>query len=205
MTADLTGLSTSVAANATSQAGNATDIAALQGDVGDLETQTSQMDADLVAVESEATLLSAELAALEVEVDENIPVRNTLSYSNYVSLGASANFGEFRTLGTFVKENSATDIRLVWLSHAGGSGQTNASCNFQPRIDGSPGSNGYGAVVNANDESVPVTVVQTYSGLSAGSHTVTLWTRNTGTWGGTCFDNAGNYGRKVYIEEGPTN
>ena len=203
--ADLLDHSFTIDANTSGRADNSADIAALQVTLGDLASQTSLMDADLSAVESEAALLGANLAALEDEVDANVPVHTTLSYSNYVSLGTSSTFVEFRSLGTFIKQDSATDIRLVWLSHAGGSGQTNSSCNFQPRVDGSADSNGYGAVVTANGESFPVTVVQTYSGLAAGPHSVTLWARNTSVWGGTCFDNAGNYGRKVYIEEGPAN
>lgn len=195
-----------IAINNTGRVDNSTDIASLQGELGALETQTLQIDAGLLAVQGEATQLGSDLAALEVEVDANVPIRTTLSYSGQTTGTVSNTFTELRSIGTFTKQYAATDIRLVWLSQAGGDGTStfSSACNFQPRVDGSEGGNGYGAVVSSMGEEMPVTVVQTYSGLAAGSHTVTLWARHS-PWTGSCFDNLGDYTRKVYIEESPAN
>lgn len=183
------GHATAISANTTALSNNTADITTLEGELDALEAQTWVIDADLTN--------------LEGEVDSNVPVRTTLSYNNYVSISAGGTFAQMRSVGSFTKLIAATDVRLVWLSHAGGNSSL-GSCNFQLRIDGSAGGNDYGAIVEGTDRAFPVTVVQEYSGLSMGNHDVSLWVRRTG-FNGTCFDNPGNYPRKVYVEEGPAN
>ena len=201
--ADLADLNAAVAALDVQQTDNATAISsnttALSNHAADITTLESELD----TLEAETWLIGSDLTNLETEVASNVPVRTSLVYNNYLSVASGSQFSQMRSIGNFVKYGAATHVRLVWQSHAGGN-TTQGSCNFQPRIDGSAGSNDYGAIVEGNDTAVPVTVVQEYSGLSMGSHDVTLWVRRTG-FGGTCFDNPGNYPRRVYIEEGPAN
>jgi hypothetical protein len=180
---------TALSSNTTALSNNAANITTLESDLDALETQTWVIDADLTNLES--------------EVASNVPVRTSLGYSDSLSVASGWSFSQMRSIGSFTKYGTATHVRLVWLSHAGGNA-TQGSCHFQLRIDGSAGSNGEGAIVEGTGSAVPVTVVQEYSGLSMGSHLVSLWVRRSG-FGGTCFDNIGDYSRMVYVEEGPAN
>jgi hypothetical protein len=205
-----------------SAAGNSTEILTLQGEVAGLDSSIQVAANDLSILGGEVTsatetlallgadlaTLDADLATLEAEVATNVPVRTILSYSGETTRnGVSSTWSQMRVLGTFTKVEEDTDIQLTWLSHV--STSSGDHCNFQPRIDGVATGNGAGAVMGTGwDGETSVVVPQDYAGLSAGTHTVSLWVRGDG-FPVSCVDNlnthATTYSSKVYIEEGPAN
>jgi hypothetical protein len=169
-----------------------------------ISDNSSAISSNSSGISSNASAISAvnlDLANLDDELDANIPVRTRIVYNGETSSDSSNGaFVELRQLGTFTKVEASTDIILTWVSHVR---QTSGVfCNFQPRIGGTAGANSYGAVISALDVNFPVSVTQSYSGLSAGNHTVSLWYRG---FGNDCMDNPGSYPREVFIEEGPAN
>jgi uncharacterized coiled-coil protein SlyX len=158
-------------------------------------------NADAISTNADAiNWLNADLADVADQVNANVPVRTHIEYWGPSNGNTSLDFIQLRELGSFNKLQASTDIRLTWASHVTQSGS--GFCNFQPRIDGDFGENSYGAIINTEDTHIPVSVTQSYSGLDAGTHTVSLWVRGQGNG---CEDNPGNYPREVFIEEGPSN
>ena len=215
---DVEGNSATLATNGESIAQNQATATSQANDITTLQDNLDELDAEVVAVADLASLLETEVAlntsslstldgnlsALEGLVDDHVPVRTTVSYGGYVSGNPGTTLTELRTLGNFTKVLDSTDIKLTWVSHVSGSGGNSGHCNFQPRIDGSAGNNGYGAIIADSSTAAAVVVAQTYTGLSAGTHTISLWARSTAV-ANSCADNPGNYPRNVYIEEGPGN
>ena len=202
-----------VEANSLSAANNLSELVTLQDEVGTLDSSVQGVANTLSTLGGEVTnnadalaLLDTDLASLEADVVANVPVRTTLSYSGGTTKNSvNTSWVEMRVLGTFTKLEDDTDIQLTWFSHV--STSSGDYCNFQPRIDGVATGNGAGAVVSTGwDGATPVAVPQSYSGLSAGTHTVSLWVRGHG-FTVSCMENqttsSTNYTAKVYIEEGP--
>jgi hypothetical protein len=109
-------------------------------------------------------------------------------------------------LGTFTKVLATTTLQIIWYSHVTANLTGNSqACNFQVRVDSAPGSNPYGAIishfgVSGGNTGFPVSTTDIFTGIPAGSHTLTLWDR--APQGATsCVDNAGNYSRTVVVME----
>ncbi len=135
------------------------------------------------------------------------PALQILTYSGITSsAGGTVTPGvKLRDLVTFT--SSGGDARLVWMSHVttlatGGFGV----CNFQVRVDGqaagTPDAQGLVGdevvLIAATRADAPVTVSSWFRGLTAGPHTVELWTRSVSA---QCSDNSGGYSRRVIVEE----
>jgi hypothetical protein len=114
-----------------------------------------------------------------------------------------------RTVGSFSKDEASTSIKLTWVGHVWQIGE--GQCNFQLRIDGAndvggtgPGvdtTSGGAAVINGESGFSPVGVTTFFEGLSAGTHTVSIWVRTAGVSTPECLSNPGNYGQDVFVEE----
>lgn len=114
---------------------------------------------------------------------------------------------KLRDLGTFTSRGGA--LRVHWQSHmtttpSGGFG----ACNLQVRIDGQAAGPTAGGGLSG-DEAVligglgtrldaPATITTWFRGLAAGTHTIELWVRSVSA---LCSDNAGDYPRRVIVEE----
>lgn len=132
------------------------------------------------------------------------PGSSVLTYSGSTSATPSfpPTFTSFRTVGTFTKLSASTDIHATLLSHMDNTGTVGTFCQFQLRIDnlmpdGGLPSYGGGAVGYGDAQSYVDS--GHWTGLGAGTHTVSIWLR--GNSGGLCYDNFGNFGRQVLIEE----
>ncbi len=102
-----------------------------------------------------------------------------------------------RDLGTFTKVSNTTTVQVVWTSGVYGTG--GGFCNFIVRIDGAPSRTGFpGAVFTANSVIYPASTTDVFTGLTAGSHTVSLWSRGTA---GLCEDNWGNFNNVAVVTE----
>ena len=96
-----------------------------------------------------------------------------------------------------MKSSATTGIEIIWNSHVTGSA---GFCNFHIRVDGATAIPGYlGAVIQGDNTYHPVSTTDIYTGLTAGSHAVTLWDRGVGAT--SCTDNPGNYTRQLIVIE----
>jgi len=104
-----------------------------------------------------------------------------------------------RTIGSFTKAEAATSITTVWNATVNSVGT--GFCQYQLRIDGNAPnsvlSDGSGAV-NYGDAQA-VSLQNYWTGLSTGSHTVSIWIRGSGTT--SCAANEGNFDQYVYVTE----
>jgi hypothetical protein len=137
------------------------------------------------------------------------PKLTKFSYSGETNVvPPGGDFVKMRDLGTFTKASASTVARVVWASHVLSTGATR-TCSFQIRVDGvnaagsssSSSFDGTEATVYGTTPAVPASVDAAFAGLSAGSHTVSLWARANGVGGNNCTDNDGNFTRSVTVEE----
>jgi len=105
---------------------------------------------------------------------------------------------ELVVIGTFTQSSATTGIEVVWNSHVTGSG--GGTCSFHIRVDGVesvPGN--LGPTITSNGDYYPISTTDIFTGLAAGTHTVTVWDRGLGST--SCFDNPGNYPHTVIVTE----
>jgi hypothetical protein len=94
-----------------------------------------------------------------------------------------------RTIGSFTKLNAGTAVEVTWnsLQRNIGAPANNTFCQWQVRIDGAVAtgldSSNSGAVMYG--EHAPVLIHDRWTGLSAGTHTISIWLRGGG---GQCTD-----------------
>ena len=109
----------------------------------------------------------------------------------------------FATLGSFTKDSASTAVTATWQSHIRNAGPT-GFCQFELRIDSlaptghTPGFGGAILYASSTTTDQQASFMGRWTGLSAGTHTVSLYLRGSGV---TCTDNFGNFQRYVYIEE----
>ncbi len=141
----------------------------------------------------------ATIGDLEGKADK--PYLSLITYIGTTS-GTPSGFEALRDLGSFTKNADDTVVMLTWQSHVTMS-EAGVSCAFQLRIanlnsKGGTGFVGTEVIINSSERN-PASVIDVFSGLDAGSYTVSLWARGLGS--PTCVDNSGNYTRSVIIEE----
>ena len=124
-----------------------------------------------------------------------------LNYSDQTTTTPGLGFEKVRDVGNFSKASAETGVKLTWQSHVTMTGGT--SCTWQIRVDGLNGVGttdftGTQAITNSTDRE-SLSVVDVFSGLATGTHTVSIWVRGAG--GPTCVDNSGNFERSVLVEE----
>ena len=117
------------------------------------------------------------------------------------------------TIGSFTKAASDTVVRLTW---TGSVHYDQLFCVFQIRVDGAAEngststdlSTATGGIVNfpnvGGQNGGQFSSYSVWTGLPAGNHDVTVWTRGPGAGTPNCQTNPGNYpaGTRVYVEEG---
>ena len=144
----------------------------------------------------------------ETEVDAALALVTTnvsrLNYSGSTS-ATPGNFEKLRDVGDFTKVSGDTGVKLTWQSHVDMS--AGVSCTWQIRVNdlngvGGSAFTGTQAVTNSSNREA-LSVVDIFSGLAAGTHTVSIWVRGAGS--PTCRDNGGNFERSVLVEEMPVN
>jgi collagen triple helix repeat protein len=106
-----------------------------------------------------------------------------------------------RVIGQFTKQQAATKLEVTWNSHIDMTVSGTPSvfaCNFMLRIDGVGVSSDMGAVA-ATLATTPVSLTRIFTGISAGTHNLEIWTRGVSVT--SCIDNPGNYARYAIIRE----
>jgi hypothetical protein len=108
-----------------------------------------------------------------------------------------------RNLGTFTKAVAASVVDVTWHGHVRQTGTPGSTfCQYQLRVDdtlptGIVSGDGFGVVQFGAD--APATLTSRWSGLVAGSHTVSLWLLGTAT---TCTVNFGGFSQQqVFVVE----
>jgi hypothetical protein len=131
---------------------------------------------------------------------ERKPVRTLLTLTaNVQDSTISPTYEPLVTVGTFAKKRSETVIELTWTGHVTRvpSADDPSFCDFQLRIDGQSDANGTGrAVLFASD--APASVSTVFGGLSAGTHTVSIWVRG---FANTCWINKGGFTQLIIVQE----
>jgi hypothetical protein len=110
----------------------------------------------------------------------------------------------FKTIGTFTKDSASTAVTATWQSHVrtvlvGGG----TFCQYQLRIDdlvptGQTAIDTGSVVYAASQTDQQTSFMGRWTGLAAGTHTLSLYLRGNGA---TCTDNFGNFARYVYVQE----
>jgi len=101
-------------------------------------------------------------------------------------------------IGTFTKSSATTGIEVVWNSHVTGSG--GGYCSFHIRVDGVESvPNNLGPTITSNGDYYPISTTDIFTGLAAGTHTITVWDRGLSST--LCWDNPGNYPHTVIVTE----
>ena len=113
-----------------------------------------------------------------------------------------------RTLGTFTKTKSNTDLKITWTGHGQMVGEEGIKifCDFQVRVDNKPpvsddpkdlveGSGGR-AVLYTNDSPFSVTAI--FQGFTAGTRSLSIWVRGNAT---SCTLNYGNFQHQILVAE----
>jgi hypothetical protein len=115
----------------------------------------------------------------------------------------SGTFTQLASVGTFTKQAAANVIKVTWTGHARALNATSGFCDFQIRIDGAAPDDNAGRAVTGgtNTFGTPVGVTALFSGLAAGSHTVTVFDRGSVAAGGSCDINPGQFPETFLIEE----
>lgn len=115
----------------------------------------------------------------------------------------SGTFTQLASVGTFTKQAAANVIKVTWNGHARALNATSGFCDFQIRIDGAAPDDNAGRAVTGgtNTFGTPVGVTALFSGLAAGSHTVTVFDRGSVAAGGSCDINPGQFPETFLIEE----
>jgi hypothetical protein len=115
-------------------------------------------------------------AVTPAEVD--MPEPEQLQAST-ASANVGTSFGFVGTLGTYTKEDPASELRVDWTGTAAGE----KSCVFEVRVDGKPSGSGTGQVFVSAAGPLSVSVTSLFPELPAGSHTIEVWSRITDTNG----------------------
>jgi hypothetical protein len=170
--------------------------------------QQAQIGAVQAQVAEKAAAAETRMQALEARAVPPYAQRRRIDYSEgAASTSHSAQYASLRRLGTFSKQDAASEVLLTWSSHVDAMGEPGTFCDFQIRIDGRPdtetdGGGGRAVVyvpAQATGGSSPVTVSALFGQLGAGSHTVAVFVRGTAR---ECLENYGNFPRSVIVEEG---
>jgi hypothetical protein len=107
----------------------------------------------------------------------------------------STTYETFRSIGNFTKARANSDILIFFNGH--GSRGSSGYCDFQVRVDNSQESGNGGRGIVASSEA-SLGVVAHFSGVSAGSHAVSIWIRGTAA---SCTLNANNLPFSVIVQE----
>jgi hypothetical protein len=141
--------------------------------------------------------------AVKTAVDDNDIPRTLINVMISNSDNSiSSTYELLRTVGTFTKSKSNTDLKVTWTGHGRMAGTAGTNfCDFQVRIDGNEpegtaAGGGGRAVLYTNDSPFSVTAI--FREDAAGTHTVSIWVRGSAT---SCTLNYGNFMQQVFIEE----
>ncbi len=141
-------------------------------------------------------------------------IKRTLleTYSN-ASTTTATSYVKLADIGTFIKDQAASAIKLLWNGEVSFDGGGTTYCKVQLRIDGEDAAGATGAgnaamanpgnfVISAGSGEEQAAVVAVFDGLAAGQHTVSLWANNVN--GTSCaLGGMSNYPRQtIYVEEG---
>lgn len=125
-----------------------------------------------------------------------------VTYNNVTPDNAPGAAKEVRVFGPFTKLSANSKIHLTWNSTVHSASAGTGFCIFQIRVDGAAPPGHSGAVVPGPSGGAgiyPVSTTTVISGLSAGSHTLSLWIQ--GASATFCADNPGGYDRAITIME----
>jgi hypothetical protein len=151
---------------------------------------------------------AARLAGKPASAYAGAPTLTRLHYTGQDTKSVTAQYQKIRTVGSFNKDTSGSDLLLMWNGHGGASGDVdNRFCEFQLRIDNRNDQNqtstnfnletGSSAVLFAANS--PIGITGMFRDVGAGNHTVSIWAR--GTDNTTCRLNTRNFGQDVFVHE----
>jgi len=116
----------------------------------------------------------------------------------------STSFVRLVTLATFTKQHDDTVVVLD-ANELAATSDSVSTCTLELRVDDqADGSNGGtdGVVSGTASQSIPMPMHAIFTGLPAGSHTVSVWGNTFGGSPGTsCVEDAGGFERSLFVTE----
>jgi len=142
------------------------------------------------------------------DADGNASWKNGRKYTissglNTTSINATSTWTKIDDFVSFTKDNAATDIEVVMNTKAkvgtfaGGA----LSVQYQIRIDNNSTTLSNEGAISVSGGSDFISIIAIFQGLSAGSHTVSVWAKtNTGTSNSVYLD-PGGIGGRILVKE----
>lgn len=136
---------------------------------------------------------------------QSAPIRQTVPYQGTVETGdtTTATMTEMRRLGNFTSTGGV--VRIEWHSHFWALGTSSGFCNVGIRVNGTAstdvgafGLNGTEAIIYGSEANLPVSTLDIFEDLPAGTHELTLYYRSNDA---NCVENRGSFLRTVHITE----
>jgi hypothetical protein len=115
----------------------------------------------------------------------------------------STSFVQVENLGHFTKHQSKSVLQVTYDTQM--SAPSGDYCFLQLRVDGLNDQGGSSATVGTGSEATeidglaPATVFAVFTGVPAGTHTLSVWERSAS--GGACTENTGGWPRSAFVEE----
>lgn len=110
----------------------------------------------------------------------------------------STTYVKVADLGTFSKMESGSFSEVTFNGRIAVASMTGTGAHFELRVDGSPPAMGRARALIRNREAgydgVPVSITGIFTGLAAGSHTVSMWVKSTTGTGTSAAVDPGSFG-----------
>jgi hypothetical protein len=113
----------------------------------------------------------------------------------------NATYEQMAVVGNFTKLRATSTIKVNWTGHGRASSAGEAFCDWQVRVDGIPDAFQAGRAVLYTPGGInhaPFSGLATFSGVSTGVHTVSVWIRSNAS---ECIFNYFNFAHLFLVEE----
>jgi hypothetical protein len=121
-----------------------------------------------------------------------------------VAVTGSATPQQVDTAGTFVKERDDTRLRLTWEGSVLLRAPNFQTCHFFVKVDSTPSQViARTSIITEQTKVDPVTLVDYFDSVPAGTHTVTIWVVSP-IGNPLCGSNASGFPETVFLEEIPS-
>jgi hypothetical protein len=121
-----------------------------------------------------------------------------------VAVTGSATPQQVDTAGSFVKERDDTRLRLTWEGSVLLRAPNFQTCHFFVKVDSTPSQViARTSIITEQTKVDPVTLVDYFDGVPAGTHTVTIWVVSP-IGNPLCGSNASGFPETVFLEEIPS-
>jgi hypothetical protein len=132
-------------------------------------------------------------------------IRNGSGWSTSTSGFTVGDFKKVIDLAPFTKTLASTAVKLSFVANVTTQGVAGATCLWQLRVDGVNSQGGTlqsdgTALPSAATVTVPISLGGVFEGLTAATHTLSLWVESNSA-GATCSQNGGGYVESIVVEE----